>query len=115
MKKKNNNMWTFVLVAMVFVVMVSAIYTVWSVVTSRVSGEIDCSFNNIDYITYQNVINPSSYSLADGRRIPTYLTPECIPFVKGYDFTVCALPKDISCRGSLQNFPIVRVLVEAMK
>ena len=111
MKKKNNNVWIFVLIAMMFIIMSCTIYTVWSVATSRVSGGIDCSFSNIDYITYQNSATTRGYD----ESLVTYSAPECIPFVSGIDFTVCALPQDIHCSGTLQNFPIVRAIVEAMR
>jgi hypothetical protein len=92
-----------VLIALVAIIVVVQIYTVWSFATAKVSGEIECSSDYIEYITY----NTSSVYAPD---------VDCaIPVVNGGLFKVCALPRDIHCRGALQNFPIIRAIVEAAR
>jgi hypothetical protein len=96
--KKKHNVWMVVLVMTVAILVLCVLYSVWNVATARVSGEIDCSSDHIEYVVY----NESSVDCV-------------IPVIDGGMFTVCALPKDLHCRMALQNFPIIRAFVEAME
>jgi hypothetical protein len=89
-----------VVVVLMFCLFLIEIYFVWSFATNKVSGEIDCSVKQIDYISLtedKDGVGDCSFPLVSG------------------NVTMCALPRDFHCRGTLQNFPIVRAFVEALK
>jgi len=100
--KKKNNVWLVVLIALVAIIVIMQIYTVWSFATAKVSGEIECSSDHIDYVSYNRTIYQPAVDCV-------------IPVVKEGLNTVCALPRDIHCRGALQNFPIMRAIMEAAR
>jgi hypothetical protein len=73
---------------------------IWNAANTKVSGSIDCEIKQIDYITLKG--NGSCmFGLVAGET--------------GTDTSVCALPKDIHCSGTLQDFPIVKAIVEGIK
>jgi hypothetical protein len=100
-KSKKLGVWEIVVVVLLLTLILIDVYFVWSATTVKISGEIECYSRNITYIEY----NVSIYQR----------NPNCIKAVEGTGFAVCALPQDLYCKGTLQNFPIVRAFVEALK
>ena len=101
MKKQKTSKLQIAIIAIMFAVGIAIIsgvfYSTWEIATTRVSADIDCEINQIDYVPISNA------------------TEECaIPMIKG-EKPMCALPRDIHCKGAIQNFPIIRGLMEAME
>jgi hypothetical protein len=97
---KKSNVWMWVLIGLFALIALATVYQAWSFATYRMSAQIDCSSNQIDYVTL------TGDDAAKG---------ECaFPLVDGATM-ICALPKDIHCKGLVQDFPLVRAIVEAAK
>jgi len=95
-EKKKSNVWMWILIGLIALIALATVYQAWNFATYRMSAQIDCSSNRIDYVTLTG----------DGKCM--------FPLVQG-NISICALPKDIHCRGSVQDFPLVRAIIEAAK
>jgi hypothetical protein len=93
-KKKKNEVWTYIIATVLFCILLVNLYLLWNTVTGKVSAKIDCSINNIEYVRLENG------------------SGECLfPLVKG-NVSMCALPRDFHCDGLIQNFPLLRAILE---
>ena len=94
MKRQQKNMVVlYVIAVFLFLLVVISLFMLWNGMTSRASGMIDCSVSRIDYAV---VVNGSC----------------ALPFSEG-NTSICALPRDIHCKGLIQDFPIVKAILEA--
>jgi hypothetical protein len=88
---------TVVVIAAIMIIAVTQVYTAWHIATSKVSAQMDCQINHINYISLTED--------KDGNG-------DCaFPLVTG-NVTMCALPEDIHCSGLIQDFPIIRAIIE---
>ena len=82
-----------ILVGGMFLLMVAF---VWLQVTEKMSAEVDCTVHQIDYVTLTD---------ANG-------TGTCMFALVQGNVTMCALPRDVNCHGLVQDFPVVRFILE---
>ena len=75
------------------------IASLWKISTSRMSARADCEVNSIEYITMHG----------EGECMFPLITSET------NNYTVCALPNDVHCSGLVQDFPLLRYIVEMEK
>jgi len=91
---KKKNTVGIIIAILLGITIIIEILLLWQFSTSRASGKISCESKEITYISYKEDVS-------------------CIGAVRGEGFTVCALPKDLKCEGIIQDFPIMRFLIEA--
>lgn len=96
---KKSKLWTvigvFAIVALSMIVLAN-IYLVWDAATTKVSGNLDCQVNAVEYVTLSG----------NGTCVFPLASSE------NGDMTICGLPQDFHCSGTLQNFPIVKAIAE---
>jgi hypothetical protein len=95
-KNKISVVAIYFIIGLLVIIALINIYMAWKEATYKMSAQIDCNVEKIDYV---------------------YLTDEngtgnCMfPLVSG-NVTVCALPKDFHCKGLIQDFPLFRAILE---
>jgi hypothetical protein len=92
---KEKKKWNGVLIAIVVIASVLVLlqlYQVWLMATARMSIEGECTIRQMDYVN----LSGNGHCM--------------IPFVGGdeHNVSICGIPRDISCKGSAQEIPLVR-------
>ena len=101
-RRRDEKKWIFWKIAVIFLILAASVFVVlgiasfWKISTSRMSARADCEVNSIEYITMNG----------EGECMFPLITSET------NNYTVCALPNDVHCSGLVQDFPLLRYIVE---
>ena len=96
--KKQQSVTLYIIAVFLFLLVAISLFMLWNSMTSRASGMIECKINQIDYVYLTDDNGSGSCAL---------------PAMISGNLTACALPKDFYCKGLLQDFPIVKTILEA--
>ena len=80
MVEKKSNVWMWVLIGLIALIALATVYQAWNFATYRMSAKVECSSNQINYVTLTGDDAAKSkcmFTLVDGETM------------------ICALPQDI--------------------
>jgi len=100
--QEKKSAWTYVMYTMGMVTMVvlifANVYAAWAASTMEISAQMECKVNQMDYVNLSG----------DGECLFVLVSSE------EENISICGLPKDFHCKGTMQDFPIAKLVVGAM-